>query len=79
MLNFGALDSGNALGGLGESGMSLTLKVSKPSLQGLSNTFIRAQESRKGRPVLERPPSFDEILIISYPVAVPTNASIWSG
>lgn len=47
MLNFGALESGNALGGLGDSGMSLTLMVSNPSLQGLSNIFIKAQESRR--------------------------------
>jgi hypothetical protein len=33
----------------------------------------------KGRPKAGRPSSFDEISIPSYPVAVPTNASIWSG
>lgn len=47
MLNFGTLESGNALGGLGDSGMSLTLMLSKPSLQGLSNIFIKTQESRR--------------------------------
>ena len=47
MLNFGALESGNALGGLGDSGMSLTLMVSKTSLQGLSNILIKTLESRR--------------------------------
>ena len=78
MLNFGALKRGNALEGLGDSGMSLTLMVSKPSLQGLSNIFIKSQESR--RAAHSGPPFyFGEISILTYPVAVPTNASIWSG